>query len=82
MVKKLLVQVEAHVGPMGLVGTVCYVCQPYCHRDSRSVEVLNAIRGSVDDSRRCEACVLYECAAFKKWDEDRDVGWKLSRVRS
>ena len=58
--------VEAHVGPMGLVGTFCYVCQPCCHCDSRSVEVLNAIRGSVDDSRRGEACVWYERAAFEK----------------
>ena len=33
---------------------------------------LKASRGSVDDSKRCEACVLYQCAALEKWGEDVD----------
>ena len=66
MLRQLLVLVEASGHPMGLVDNVCYFCQAYYHRHCRNIEISNAVRGSVDGSKRCEACVLYDCAALEK----------------
>ena len=75
MVRQLLVLVEASGRPMGRVGNVCYFCQASYHRHCRSIEISNAVLGSVDGSKCCEACVLYDCAALEKWGEEVHEIW-------
>ena len=67
---------------MGLVGNVCYFRQAYHHRHGRSVEISKAVRGAVDDSKHCEACVLCQCAAVERWGEEVDENWVGNGVES